>query len=243
MKKLTGFTLLIALIFLMFSMGCKKSSNSNDNNNINPPGTITDIDGNVYHTVTIGTQIWMVENLKTTRYRNGDSILYQSDSNHWGGGKVYCWYNDDPAKKSVYGALYGWDVISDSRNIAPIGWHVPSDNEWGTLTAYLGGDSVAGGKMKEVGTIHWASPNTGATNLSGFTALPGGVISVIGIPGGPFAVFGGIRHSACFWSSTQSNYGSGGLHAWYRRVFYGTKKVERLEDFMTNGFSIRCVKD
>jgi uncharacterized protein (TIGR02145 family) len=138
--------------------------------------TVTDIDGNIYHTVTIGTQVWMVENLKTTKYRNGDPIPNVT-GNAWAAltTGAYCWYNNDAATyKATYGALYNWYAVADSRNIAPTGWHVPTDAEWTTLTTFLGGESVAGGKLKETGTNHWTSPNTGATNETGFTALPGG---------------------------------------------------------------------
>jgi len=138
-------------------------------------GTMTDIDGNVYETVTIGTQVWMAENLKVTHYRNGNTILHIIDWFSWftltG---AYCEYDNDVNNVAVYGRLYNWYAVNDSRYIAPVGWHVPSDAEWLTLVDYLGGDTVADGKMKEIGTTHWVSPNTGATNESGFSALPGG---------------------------------------------------------------------
>lgn len=140
------------------------------------PPTVTDYDGNVYQTVLIGDQCWMMENLKVTHYRNGDPIPHVTDGVTWGNltSGAYCNYNNDEGNVATYGRLYNWYAVDDSRNIAPAGWHVPSDAEWQTLVDYLGGDAVAGGKMKEAGTTHWASPNTGATNESGFTALPGG---------------------------------------------------------------------
>jgi len=139
--------------------------------------TVTDIDGNVYNTVTIGSQVWMVENLKTTKYRNGNTIPNVTEGQAWTGLTTggYCWYNNDaPTNKASYGALYNWYAVADLRNIAPLGWHIPSDAEWIILTDFLGGLSVAGGKMKETGTTHWLSPNVGATNSSGFTSISSG---------------------------------------------------------------------
>jgi uncharacterized protein (TIGR02145 family) len=155
------------------------SSASSASNYVTPP--VTDGDGNVYNTVTIGTQIWMKGNLKTMKFNYGTSIPNVTDNTTWAGltSAAYCWYNNDAATyKTTYGALYNWyavDVASnDGKNVCPAGWHIPSDAEWTTLTDYLGGASVAGSKLKETGTTHWLSPNTGATNESGFTALPGG---------------------------------------------------------------------
>lgn len=139
--------------------------------------TVTDIDGNVYPTVKIGEQEWMAKNLKTTKYSNGEAINNVTDNASWAGlsNGAFCWYNNDYDNNgSVYGALYNWYAVADSRNICPTDWHVPSDAEWTILETHLGGYSVAGGKMKEAGTSHWANPNTGADNSSGFTALPGG---------------------------------------------------------------------
>jgi len=141
-------------------------------------GTMTDQDGNVYKTITIGTQTWMAENLRTTKFRDGSAIPNVTDGTAWGAliTAAYCNYENtnNDVEIATYGRLYNWYAVADSRNIAPAGWHVPSDAEWTTLTTYLGGRSVAGGKMKETGTTHWESPNTGATNESGFTALPAG---------------------------------------------------------------------
>lgn len=134
------------------------------------PNTVADIDGNIYHTVTIGTQVWMVENLKTITFRNGDPIPYYTKTSSRG----YCWYNDDIGYKNIYGAIYNIYTAIDNRSICPPGWHIPTVEEWTALVNYLGGESVAGGKLKETGTLHWQSPNTGASNSSGFTALPGG---------------------------------------------------------------------
>jgi uncharacterized protein (TIGR02145 family) len=138
--------------------------------------TVTDIDGNIYHTVTIGSQVWLVENLKVTQYNDGTPIPLVTVGTDWGNltTPAYCWYNNSYATYgSVYGALYNWYAVNTGK-LCPPGWHVPTSAEWTVLTNYLGGESEAGGKLKETGTTHWASPNTGATNETGFTALPGG---------------------------------------------------------------------
>jgi uncharacterized protein (TIGR02145 family) len=199
------------------------------------PGTFTDIDGNVYHYITIGTQTWMVENLKTTKYRNGDAISNVTVNASWAAlaTGAYCWYNNDPANKALYGGLYNWYAVSDSRNIAPVGWHVPTDAEWTTLTTYLGGESVAGGKLKESGTAHWLTPNTGATNSTGFTALPGGYRYYYD---GTFYFVGGLGY---WWSSTAYD----ATFALYRYLGYYFANAYRSYYNKQYGFSVRCVRD
>ena len=197
--------------------------------------TVTDIDGNVYNTVTIGTQVWMVENLKTTKYRNGDPIANVTDNAAWAAlaTGAYCWYNNDATTyKATYGALYNWYAVADSRNIAPAGWHVPTDAEWTTLTDYLGGESVAGGKLKETGTSHWLSPNTGATNSSLFTAVPNGSRASLGV------VYN-IGYTAIWWSS--SDYSSD--ITWSRLTSLGNSDVYRSSSYKMDGLSVRCVRD
>jgi len=197
-------------------------------------GTVTDIDGNVYQTVTIGTQVWMAENLKVTHYRNGDPIPNVTDNTEWQGLSTgaYCNYDNDEHNVATYGRFYNWYAVDDSRNIAPEGWHVPSDAEWQTLVDFLGGDAVAGGKMKEAGYTHWLSPNTGATNESGFTALPDGYRNYLG-------TFNYIGYDAYFWSSTV-DYGS---IAWARLLNYNYSVVYRYHNVNRSGYSVRCVKD
>ena len=138
--------------------------------------SVTDINGNFYHVLKIGSQTWMLENLKTTNYQNGDAIGL--DNGTWGigagTGGAYTIYNNDQSNIIVYGRLYNWYAGVDSRKIAPVGWHVPSREEYETLISFLGGSSVAGGEMKETGLAHWVSPNTGANNSSGFNGLPTG---------------------------------------------------------------------
>jgi len=140
------------------------------------PSTVTGNDGNVYQVVRIGNQCWMAENLRTTRYANGDAIPQVTGNSTWSSLSTgaWCWYDNDNQYENPYGKLYNWHAVADSRNICPAGWHVPTDAEWDALANFLGGSNVAGGKMKATGTAHWNSPNTDATNSSGFTGLPGG---------------------------------------------------------------------
>lgn len=195
---------------------------------------VVDIDGNVYNIVTIGTQIWMTENLKTTRFRNGNTIPHVTDNAGWSGlsTPAYCWINNDSSGDGqIYGALYNWFAVS-TGNLCPEGWHLPTDAHWTTLTNYLGGENVAGGKMKETGTVHWNSPNTGATNSSGFTALPGGARSTD-------RSYGTHGEFAFFWSATQSF----GAMAYYRLLRFNQSKADRFENNKRYGLSVRCVKD
>jgi len=208
-------------------------------------GTVTDIDGNVYQTITIGDQEWMAENLKVTHYRNGDPIPHVTDGATWGAltTGAYCEYDNNPSNVATYGRLYNWYAVDDSRNIAPEGWHVPTDEEWKQLEMYLGMSQAEadgsswrgtdeGGKLKESGTTHWASPNTGATNESGFTALPGGYRG----SNGYYHLMGNY---AFFWSSTEYN----DHDAWYRNLTYHLSEVSRSNPNKHYGFSVRCVRD
>jgi len=199
-------------------------------------GTITDIDGNVYQTITIGSQVWMMENLKVTHYRNGDPIPNERDNTAWAGLSTgaYCNYVNDEHNVATYGRLYNWYSVDDSRNIAPEGWHVPTDAEWQILVNYLGGGAVAGGKMKEAGTAHWNSPNTGATNESGFTGLPGEYRNYLGSFSSP------MGNNAFFWSSTDDE---GSAMAWFRSLHFDAGAIGQLIYGKQSGFSVRCVKD
>ena len=196
-------------------------------------GTVTDIDGNTYNTVTIGTQVWMAENLKTTKYCNGDLIPKVDDPYEWSILTSHAWvhYNTDAQMGEKYGKLYNSYAVVDSRNICPCGWHVPSDGEWTLLTDYLGGESVAGGKMKSTGTQHWIVTLTG-TNESGFSGMAGG--SRWGT--GEFNS-GGIEGN--WWSSTESSTSN----AWARSLFYSSVEVIRLSNHKERGLSVRCLKD
>ncbi|MFN5208535.1 MAG: FISUMP domain-containing protein, partial [Bacteroidota bacterium] len=164
-------------------------------------GSMTDQDGNVYNTIVIGTQEWMAENLKASHYRNGDAIPVVADSATWVNtlNGATCFYdNDSAANNCPYGKLYNWYAASDVRNLCPAGWHVPTDAEWTTLTTFLGGENVAGGKMKSTGTQYWLSPNAAADNSSGFSGLPGGSRNDLG----SYSLNG---HFGFLWSSTETN--------------------------------------
>ena len=198
-------------------------------------GFVSDIDGNTYRTVKIGDQWWMAENLKTTKYNDGNDIPLVSEISIWPtlSTPAYCWYNNDENNKNPYGALYNGYAVNTTK-LCPSDWHVSSDDEWKTFTDYLGGTSVAGGKLKKAGTSHWNSPNTGATNEIGFTALPGG--SRHNADGNFHTDFG---KNGYWWSSTK--YSS--TMIWYRSMYYMDSKVSRANDHIKTGFSIRCVKD
>jgi len=235
-KKFFIFALAILGVISMLSIGCKKSSD--DSNNNPPVTTITDKDGNVYHSVTIGTQVWMVENLRTTKYNDGTSIPTETVDNTWLHltTPAYCWYNNDASYKNTYGALYNWFAVNTGK-LAPMGWHVPTDVEWHQLTDYLGGEILAGGKMKSKGTIQsatglWTEPNTGASNSSGFNAVPGG-----GRSGG--GSFFAITEFALFWSSTQYD----DTKAWYRNITNEGEDVYHDNFRKQDGMSVRCIKD
>ena len=202
---------------------------------LNKNPSVTDIDGNVYKTIKIGTQRWMAENLKTTKFRNGDPIPNVSENLAWKSltTGAYCWNNNNATSNKVnYGALYNWFAVADNRNLAPIGWHVATDDDWTLLTSYLQGVNVAGGKLKETGFNHWSNPNIGATNSSGFTALPGGYR-------GGSGAFYGVGSGGIWWSSKVRD----ANNAWGRYLRYGEAKITRDSGGKTYGFSVRCVKD
>jgi uncharacterized protein (TIGR02145 family) len=219
----------IVIILLMFTYSCKKD----DNDNL-PANAVKDIDGNIYHTVTIGTQVWMVENLKVTKYRDGTPIPNVSDSSAWSNQTTggYCDYDNTTSNSIIFGKLYNWYAVNDNRKIAPVGWHVPIDEEWTILTEYLGGIFVAGGKLKETGFTHWAEPNTGATNETSFTALPGGLRSYTG-------TFKDISYIGYWWSSTGSSMGNAGRLI----IDYSYSGVYSYSGYKDNGFSVRCLRD
>jgi uncharacterized protein (TIGR02145 family) len=209
------------------------------------PPIVTDYDGNMYFTVEIGSQCWMAQNLKVTHYRNGDPIPHVTDVGEWSGLSTgaYCDYDNDPANVETYGRLYNWYAVDDIRSIAPEGWHVPSDDEWKQLEMYLGmsqseADATGwrgtdeGGKLKQAGTIHWNPPNTGATNESGFTALPGGWRA-------PNGNFHGMGDDALIWCSSEFS----SSHAWHRYLEYSHSEALRGYDPKEGGFSVRCVRD
>lgn len=196
--------------------------------------TVTDRDGNVYKTVKIGNQVWMAENLKVTRYRNGESITNLKEDNEWTSATFGAWcdYSNMAENGNKYGHLYNWYAVRDGRNIAPVGWHIPTDPEWTTLKNYLGGESVAGGKLKETGVLNWISPNTGATNETGFTALPGGIRG---------STFDSIGILGIWWSSTLFSELSGNVDL--RTIYNNSSYFNFNLGSMNTGCSVRCIKD
>ena len=239
MAPVTLLSLAIVAIFLLISCGDDKGTDSE------LPITVTDIDGNIYQTATIGSQVWMKENLKVTHYRNGDPIPNVVELGAWAdlSTGAYCNYDNDTAIATVYGRLYNWYVIDDSRNIAPEGWHVATEAEWQQLEVSIGinPDTAAsigrhgweeGGKLKEAETAHWLSPNTGATNESGFTALPAG--------GRDISVdFLALYECSFFWSSSAYD----DDEALYRTMWYDESYICCDPESKKEGFSIRCVRD
>ena len=185
-------------------------------------------------TIQIGTQKWMSKNLDVAFYRNGDVIPQVTDQTAWAAllTGAWCYYNNDSTQGNKYGKLYNWYAVNDPRGLAPQGWHVPSDAEWTILETALGGASVAGGKMKEAGTLNWTTPNTGGNNNSGFACLPGGFRGL----NGSFFNVGGVGY---WWSSTEGNT----TNAWYRYLFYTNGNIYRNFDVKNFGFSVRCLRD
>jgi len=196
---------------------------------------ITDVEGNVYTSVTIGTQVWMVENLKTTKYSNGDLIGTTDpatlDISAEAAPKYQWAYNGNESNVNTYGRLYTWYAVTDTRNVCPTGWHVPTDEEWTILTTYLGGEDIAGGKLKEIGTTHWSTPNTGATNETGFTALPSGNRSS--------DAYYHAGESDCLWSSTEAFQ----AFTYTRSMYCYSSNIARYSESKQYGFSVRCLRD
>ena len=222
-KRIPGIRLSVLVftgMFLALSLSCEKNTEKR----------FADIDGNVYDTVVIGTQVWMVENLKTTRLNDGTPIPLVTADTAWS--KLilpgYCWYGNYEAffKLNHYGALYNYYAVTSGK-LCPVGWHVPDIDEWYTLIIFLGYDS-AGGKMKETGTLNWLSPNTGATNESGFNGLPGGFRNAY------YKDFQAFRSTGFFWSS-QAGSAMG--------ITYLSVDVTHGSMSLANGLSVRCIKD
>jgi uncharacterized protein (TIGR02145 family) len=227
--------LLICGILIIGASSCKKEANDHNY----PRGTVKDIQGNTYNTVQIGQQTWMAENLKTTLFKDSTMIPLVNDSSDWSTmtGPAYCWYQNDKASfGNTYGALYNWYAVSNTwngnRNICPSGWHIPSEAEWDALMESLGGEQVAGGKLKEADTLHWDAPNTGADNETGFTALPGGGRKSDGL-------FNFIHETSSFWSTTQT-YSDAAISI---NMIHISQGINNWNTNFQTGVSVRCVKD
>lgn len=233
---LSSTCLVIAILF-----SCKKN---NDQKPIK--GTVTDIDGNGYDTITIGTQIWMKENLKVSKYRNGDPIITGLSNKQWADttGGAYVIYENNPVNNDSYGKLYNWFAVIDPRGLCPAGWHVPSDEEWKTLEIGMGmpvseldqvgwraANQNVGGKLKATSNL-WFLPNTGATDESGFSGLPGGNRH-------PFLGFGEIAGSSYWWTTSETST----YNSLYRRFNYDKGSSKRDSIPKIYGLSVRCVKD
>lgn len=235
---------------IFITSSCKKDDNDNDNEGINNSqkewlnqnldyGTVTDQDGNSYATIQIGNQTWMAENLRTSTYCNGDTIPNVTDNLAWENLTNGAWshYDNNSQYEIPYGKLYNWYAVDDSRNICPCGWHVPSHEEWKVLTDSLG-ESVAGGKMKSTGTQFWESPNTDATNESGFSGLPGGFRNIRGS-------FHNVGESSFWWSSESSLWRPPTTYGleWFLSMYNLSGSVSDSYSNKKKGLSVRCIKD
>jgi uncharacterized protein (TIGR02145 family) len=225
-------------VLLMLVVSCSKKDDNNNNNS-----TVTDFDGNVYHTVTIGPQTWMKENLNVVHYNNGDPIPNITDNTAWSNltTGAYINYENTSSYVNTYGRLYNWYAVNDARKICPTSWHVTSDSEWNIMEKYLDNtvDTAAtgyvgtdiGNKLKESGTSHWTSGNDG-TNSSNFTALPGGCRYGNGL-------FSHIHDDGFWWTSSEYD----DANSWSRGTYYNNTIVDRNTCHNINGISVRCVKD
>jgi uncharacterized protein (TIGR02145 family) len=196
---------------------------------------VKDADYNVYNTVKLGKQVWMAENLKTTKYNDGISIQLITDSASWTvfESEGYCWYGNNNKFKNPYGALYNWRTINSGK-LCPAGWHIPAEAEWTALIKFLGDSTTASCKLKETGTKHWNAPNKGATNVTGFTALPGGGRNFIGS-------FANIGIQGSWWTSTEDTEGT----AWCVDMYNNNCEFYKnhILVYKTMGLSVRCIKN
>ena len=235
----------IILIIFILSCSDKGTEPDDDNNNYSQADKVYDIDGNEYHTVTIGEQVWMLENLRVTHFNTGEPIPMVPDTNDWTDmdTSACCSYANIDTLADIYGLLYNWYAVADVRKIAPYGWHIPSDDEWKQLELYLGmtqsevdgtteRGTDQGNQMRETGTLHWKMNNYGATNSSGFTALPGGYRYYYGY-------YSNLGYLAGWWTTTESNTGN----AWARFVSVSYTGVHRFAYYKQFGFSVRCIRD
>jgi len=213
-------------VFVNLIMSCNREDN--------PPGPVSDIEGNTYKTVQIGDQVWMAENLKSSTLSDETVILDITDALEWSEltTPALCWYdNDEFSNKDTNGALYNYYTVITGK-LCPDGWHVPSRDEWQQLRDVLGDTLTGGGKLKEEGTLHWKTPNTGAVNSTRFTALPAGIRYFEG-------TFNSSSFFTSFWSSTESDNNK----AWYLSLHYSDASAAMSRISKKDGFSVRCIKD
>lgn len=229
-----------ATLFVVF-FGCSSSTDANSNLD-----DVTDIDGNIYQTVISCSQTWTKSNLNVSKYSDGTLIPQVNDPAQWANltTGAWCYYENSTENGFTYGKLYNWYAVAGiydaaslsntalRKKLAPTGWHIPTDTEWTALIDCLGGETVAGGKMKETNTGFWQSPNIGATNESNFTAFPGGYRDYNG-------TFNDLGNIGYWWSSTED----GIANAWSRYLLYDTAEAGKDGNDETSGFSVRCVKD
>lgn len=206
-----------------------------DKNLVSPCGTVIDTDGNVYHTVKIGKRCWMRENLKTTHYRDGTVITEAESRTSWENATeslapAWSYYDKNDKNNALYGKLYNWYAVADAHNLCPVGWHVPTDDEFQLLSDYLGNNEVSGGKIKSI--ILWSEPNTGADNSSGFTALPSGFRTSWG-------TFEELRNYADIWSCTSNGIDD----AWSRNLSHASSSCYHAGNKKGYGFSVRCIEN
>ena len=229
----SGWTNNMALLLVIFLIaGCNSGPGKEGKGK-----QIKDIEGSSYNTIQIGSQMWMAEDLKVTLYNDGTPIPLVENYDDWAdlNTPAYCWYNNDSSNAESYGALYNWYVV-ESEKLCPAGWHVPSDEEWIVLETALGGAGFAGGSLKEEGTAHWKTPNTEASNNSGYAARPGGYRSYNG-------TFNLMRTSGYWWSDTQKSWYGSSHKVIYRYLRYDDRALARHIAEKTNGFSVRCVRN
>ena len=240
MKKITNVLVVVCLIIgVTIIDGCKKEADGF--------GSVTDVDGNAYKTIAIGTQVWMAQNLKTTKLNNKTAILNVAENTDWANltTPAYCWYNNEVVNKDTYGALYNWFTIKTGK-LCPTGWHAPTDEEYNKLALYLGMAEAQvnlwgwqgtdqGTQMKN--TTGWTDAGGNGTNKSGFTALPGGYRQAT------LGTFSGIGTLTYFWSSTDDSINNKSGDAWYRRLDGVEKKIYKATTFKTGGKYIRCVQN
>jgi uncharacterized protein (TIGR02145 family) len=231
MKRILLLSAIITIVNLFFS--CEKEK---DRFTIMNPwvtyGSVTDKDGNTYKTIPIGIQTWMTENLKTTKFNDGTSIEIVTEGDSWANlaTPACCWQNNDPIRKVTYGVLYNWYAVN-SVKLCPTGWHVPSDAEWTSLVDYLGGENIAGAKLRETGVRHWLSPNEGATNEVHFSAYPGGDRL-----DGPGAIFENLLQMGIWWTTSSEN-----DKAISRAIYVNNDGVRKFFYNKKMGMSVRCV--